>query len=369
MENNHESQTIAVFGGANGWGKKIADICRHLKMQVLIVDPKDPEHSLTSRDAASQADIIFFAATDTEIRGIIDETRDLLTGKIVLDCATNKSAFTDLLKELSTTNSVCTTHPMVSPLTPASGQNILLMPLNEKSAPAKQTAEHIFRTVRMLPHELPFDKHPQEMTVVQFLPHIVQRAMIQVFGKTLKKTGTTMQTHSHRGSANFHLTELAMGRVGTLAPSISAGILIEALQTTFGRETLQLLKDAIETIETAGHGREQLEALFKEDTKRIDADESWWKDQKIATDVALEGMGNLRARSFTVIAMKDEPGVLRRICEVLERHHINMTAMHSHISHDLGPRSVRFDIGIDDTTIDWDALHREFQDINLTMKK
>lgn len=371
MENfSHNNQTIAIFGAADGWGKKMAEIAEHLQMRVIKIDPELGPETCDSRKAVEQADIIFLAAPDTKIRKILEETRDLLKGKIVLDCATSKSDFEDILIEISEKNSVCSTHQMVNPETPASGQNVLIMPVGAQSGPAQKVATDLFEAVRMKIHtDISFTEHRRMMAVMQFLPHLVQRMMIATAGTTLQKMGKNIEEVSECGPANFHMTELAMGRVAMQKPETSAGILIDGLQTEFGKEIVALLRQSLKTIEQSSDDRPGLTELLTSDRDRIDAGTSWSKDQKATTSTILERRGNLRARSCSIESPEDAPGTLLKICEIFKQHNINMTAMDSHVTQDLGPRRVRFDIGIGDEAVDWNLLDSELQVKGLTLQR
>lgn len=374
---SHDNKTIAIFGGASNWGEKISNICRHLHMNVRMIDPKLETSADETRNAVQNADIVFFASPADKIRGNIESVRDLLHGKIILDCATSKSGFEDIFLEIADKNSICSTHPMVNETTPASGQNILLMPIGEHGESAKQVAKQLFETVRMeIISDISFTEHRRMMAVMQFLPHLMQRAMIATAGIAMQSLNTNIEKVSARGPANFHLTELAMGRVGMQPPGTSNTIIVDALGTDFGKQILSLLRDSLQQIEAAASNSKDLTALLEKDVERLDPKEHpddkagpWRKKMRAQTDAMVERRGNLRARSCTIESPADVPGTLLTICEIFKRHNINMTAMDSHVSQDLGPRSVRFDIGISDESINWYTLQDECQKKGLTLHR
>ena len=353
------TQALVVFGGLNGWGKKIADTCRDVARAVAIVD--QTTSNVDARNAVTHADTVFLAAPDSEIRNILQSHRDLLREKNLLDCATSKSNFSDLLKEIAQKCDVCSTHPMVRSETPSRGQNVLLMPVGNASAQSKTIAQEIFNRLGMNIRDFDFEKHGKLMSILQFVPHMVQRVLIGSLGQIFDEHNFSIDDIGQFAPANFLATELGIGRVGIQRPSVSAGIIVDALQTEFGRHVFQVIQNTIAEFEKTVE-RNMLERRLSEEFRNFDRANSWKKRMEEKTEIIIEAMGNLNARSFQVLSDRDEPGLLRDICTILAQHNINMTAMHSHvIESDTGRRGVRFDIGIDDVTVDWQCLQEEFQ--------
>lgn len=361
------TQAIVVFGGLSGWGEKIAESCRDVSRAVTIISEESIKEE--TQAAVTQADTVFLAAPDTEIRKILLDNRQLFQAKNLLDCATNKGGFADLLKEIGEECSTCSTHPMVRSETPSRGQNVLLMPVGDRSSQAQTIAGEIFNRLGMNIREFEFEKHGELMTVLQFIPHMIQRVLIGSLGRILNEKHLTLGDVGQFAPANFLVTELGIGRVGIQRPSVSAGIIVEALKTEFGRHVLDVIKDAVAVFEQTAE-RDDLEQQFATEIQQLDRDNSWKKRMEEKTDVMIEAMGNLKARSFQLLSDRDEPGLLRDICTILAQRNINMTAMHSHlIENDEGRKSVRFDIGINDTEVDWQSLQEEFDSLGLRLKR
>lgn len=356
-----------VFGGLSGWGKKIAETCHGISRAVTIVDLKT--NSTDAHDAITQADTVFLAAPDNEIRKILDEHRAILRAKNLLDCGTNKSDFANLLKEISQECDVCSTHPMVRPETPSRGQNVLLMPIGDASVHSHAIAREIFNRLEMNIRDFDFDKHGELMSIIQFIPHMIQRVLIGSLGRILSEKNVNINEIGQFAPANFLVTELGIGRVGVQRPSVSAGIIIEALKTDFGRHILQVIQNNLAEFEETTE-RDVLEQRFSEEVGELDCENLWKERMEEKTDVMIEAMGNLKARSFQLVSNRDEPGLLRDICTILAQRNINITAMHSHvIESDTGKNSVRFDIGIDDAEVDWQSLQEEFDSLGLRLKR
>lgn len=361
------TQAIVIFGGENGWGKKIADICQGVARAVTIVD--QGTSGADAHDAIAQADTIFLAAPDTEIGKILDEHRSLLRAKILLDCATNKSDFADALKEIAQDCDVCSTHPMIRSETPSRGQNVLLMPLGKEPERAKAIATEIFQRLEMDIHDFDFEKHAELMSILQFVPHMIQRVLIGALGQILHEKEMTLHELGQLAPANFLVTELGIGRVGIQRPSVSAGIIVEALKTDFGRSILHVVQSQLAELGEKTE-RSTLEQKLSKEIDVLDSDNVWRKRMEEKTDVMIEAMGNLKARSFQLLSSNDKPGLLKDVCTVLADRNINMTAMHSHrIESDTGQHGVRFDIGIDDVEVDWQGLEEELNALGLRIMK
>ena len=360
-------KTIAIVGGAGSWGAKISNTLREVAHDVVIIDTDTKPDDV--RTLIKSSDIIFLASPAQTINGILMRTRDLLDEKIVLDCATTKSGFADMLKEISQSASVCSTHPMVKPETQARGQNVLLMPVGPHAEKATATAQEIFGRLEMRQHTIDFNQHQDLMSILQFVPHLVHRVLISTLGKILADKGMKLETVEDIAPANFLVTELAIGRVGMQKPGTSAEIIEEALSTPFGRRIMKEMRKAIVGLLRSSLSEGTLQSSLDTDVKRLDPSGDWRKRMTEKTEVMIEAMGNLRARSFQLEAHHDEPGLLRRICDVLEKHGINMTAVHSHLQETETGRCVRFDIGIDDTDVSFEVLASEFADLNITCIK
>lgn len=361
------TQALVVFGGLSGWGKKIAETCRGRARAVTIVDLKT--NNTDARVAIAQADTVVLAAPDNEIRKTLDEHRALLRGKNLLDCATNKSDFANSLKEISRECDICSTHPMVRSETPSRGQNVLLMPVGDASVNSQAIAREIFTRLEMNIRDFDFEKHGELMSIIQFIPHMIQRVLIGSLGRILSEKKMNINDIGQFAPANFLVTELGIGRVGIQKTSVSAGIIIEALKTDFGRHIFQVIQNNLAEFEEKTE-RHVLERRFSEEVDELDGENLWKERMEEKTDIMIEAMGNLKARSFQLVSNRDKPGLLRDICTILAQRNINMTAMHSHvIESDTGQNGVRFDIGIDDAEVDWQGLEEELNAFGLQIMK
>jgi prephenate dehydrogenase len=359
--------SAVVFGGGAGWGRRVHDVLAHLARDVRVLEKDSTPAEIDEAVGASQ--LVFFAIPDNLVDGLLSAQRDRLTGKIIIDCASNKSAFARTLKQVAEAGaSVCSTHPMVVSTTSPRGHNVLLMPVGNTPAAAVSAAEKIYAAMGMTIEPFDFDRHAEAMIIVQMVPHLVQRILVQALGHGLTQAAMTIEDISRIAPANYLLAELGLGRVASQRPDVSAGIVASALGERFGRQILGDIQAMIEKILGAGDRREQLAGLFEESIATLDPDGSWRSEMKIRTEAALIRLGNLRSRHFVVEA-PNQRGILRDILSILiDGHNIDMTALDSQVVLDDGGASLaRFEIGITDEYVDFAKLAADLQRIGVTL--
>jgi len=347
---------LAVIGGGRGWGAKIVQAGKQAAAEVGVVE-QDTDNQ-TRDDLLRHADSVFFAAPDTEIPTILRETRGLLGGKRVLDCASNKGPFEDMLVAIAREASVCSTHPLVRSETPTRGQNVLLMPIGERAEPATTDAETLYRILGMRLRSFDFRHHGDFMAIVQFLPHLMQRTLIDTLGKVLSEQGLTLQDIADVAPANFGMTEMGMGRVAIQRPDVSAGIMAEAYRSPIGQHIHHIVAATLEQVAAIGTDRAALAQFALESADRLDPTGSWRKSMNPLTDTAIEARGNFNLRSCVLIVDEDRPGLLVEIASLLSSFGLNMNAIHSHSLEKETSRGVRFHIGVDPVEVDWSAVER-----------
>jgi len=355
-----DGKMLTVIGGGRGWGAKIVQAGKQAAAEVSIIE-QDTDNS-TRNDRIRHADSVFFAAPDTEIPNILRDTRKLLGGKRVLDCASNKGPFEKMLLEISEEASTCSTHPLVRPETPTRGQNVLIMPIGAGAQRATEDAEAIYRGMEMQLRRFDFKRHGDFMAVVQFLPHLIQRTLIAALGKVLGEQGLSLDQIADIAPANFGMTEMGMGRVAIQRPDVSAGIMAEAFKSELGRRIHAIVSETLEQIARIGTDRAALIEFATTGVHRLDQSGEWRKAMNPLTDTAIEARGNFNLRSFVLIVEEDKPGLLAQIASLLASFGLNMNAIHSHSLEREQGRGVRFHIGVDQKDADWEALARACAD-------
>lgn len=361
---------MTVFGGQNGWGQKIAKTGKNIFEGIHIVDKDTSEES--ARDALRNSEIAFLAAPDDQIKNIIETHRERMGEMIIMDCATNKGDFKEVFRELSKKTSVVSTHPMVISTSVARGQNAILMPLNEQSEKADKIAETIYSALEMVIHRIPFWQHGNYMSLLQNLPHVMQRAALSVLDEELKLRQLDFNTLRAIAPANFLIAELAMGRVAMQRPDVSAGIIHEAAKRQGGAGTVRALERDLKRIRDLADTNKNVQAAhFEKTMESLDPDGSWRKEMQNKTNAILESLGNLKLKSFILIADKDRKGLLKDICAIVEKHQMNMTAIQSkRIEREEGETGIQFDVGIEGgDNKDLENLQKDMEALGLRFER
>ena len=357
-----------VLGGGAGWGKRIADVLRQLAREVRVVERDDAPAAVDAAIAA--ADVVFIAIPDAAIEAVLVAARDrLVGGKVVIDCASNKSAFAAALGAIAHAGaSVCSTHPMVVSTTSPRGQNVLVMPLGPASGRAESAARAIYAALGMTCEPFDFARHTEAMIIVQMVPHLVQRILIQALGHGLDATGMTIADIERIAPANYLLAELGLGRVAAQRPDVSAGIVATALRDPFGRRIFDDIRAMLGDVSDAADRRDDLARLFGDSVALLDPRGEWRETMGARTEAALIRLGNLRSRHFVVEA-PNRRGILRDILTVLiDAHNIDMTALDSQVVlDDRGAALARFEIGITDEHVDFERLARDLRALGVRL--
>lgn len=363
-----QDSSVVVFGGGGGWGKRIVDAFEKLNYAVKIIETDNtPEEA---KKAVENNNIIFLAVPDPQINGILIKTKSFLVkDKVILDCATNKIGFANTLSEIANSGaSVCSTHPMIMPEISPRGHNVIFMPLGNKSEFATNVAKMVFsENMGMNSQQFDFDQHADLMVILQMVPHLIQRILIDAIGHGINDKDMTINDLAPLAPANYLLAELGIGRVAVQEPYNSAGIIESALQTKFGKKIFGGIQSNLDQINEA-EDREELSNLLTQGVNRLDPDRMWRKQMTDRTEVALTRLGNLRGLSCKIEAT-NKPGILRDILNILhDKYSIDMTALDSQVIHqDDGSSKVCFDIGIN-SRIDFKKLATHLNEIDCYLK-
>lgn len=343
-------QVACVFGGGNGWGKRIVAALDGLAAGIHIIEIDASHDDIVQ--AITDSHLVFMAIPDSAINPLLLEYGALLNGKILIDCATNKSGFGETLQRLAENGvCVCSSHPMAASTGVLRGQNALIMPVGPDSAKAEAAAAAIYRALGMHCEPFGFDNHTDAMVILQMLPHVVQRLFIDALGQGLTAQDIVIGDLSRLAPANYLLAELGLGRVASQRAEVSAGIIETAWQSPFGKQLLEAMQRSLMQLRRSAHSREALAGQFKLSVQKLDPEGSWRLAMAEKSEAALVRLGNLRSRSLTIEA-PNRIGMLRDILTVLARHGIDMTALDSQLLKGAdGSERVIFDIAISNESV------------------
>jgi prephenate dehydrogenase len=183
-----DNLSFVVFRGHGSWGSLICRASEDAgkKPQIIVLDSTPEERA----EAIKNNDAVILAISDIDTFDTLDKFRHIFTqnpGKIFIDCASSKSRFANMLREIADSGtSVCSTHPMVkSESSSVRGQTVIVMPLGTQSEEAKNVAECIFKNILGMNSAEPHFKdlgdvlkqHSDLMVVLQMIPHFTQRIL------------------------------------------------------------------------------------------------------------------------------------------------------------------------------------------------
>lgn len=362
------TQTVCIFGGGNGWGKRIVEALDGLGATTVVIEKQATTAEIIA--ALEISDCAFIAIPDNDINALIEKYADSFASKIVLDCATNKSGFSRSLKKLAERGaSVCSTHPMAASNGALRGQNALIMPLGKNCVGAEHIANQIYQRLGMQCELFDFDKHTELMCLVQMLPHVIQRLTIDAMAQGLVEQNINIDALANLASANYLLSELGIGRVAAQRSEVSAGIIATALSEPNGQKLVERLQASLQSIKRASNSRETLSTLFNASVQQLDPSGAWRLQMANKTEAALIRLGNLRSRALTIEA-PNRIGMLRDILSVLANHSIDMTALDSQLINKAdGSVWVNFDIAISNEHVPFSAMTDELAAIDARFVK
>lgn len=331
-------------------GRLTTTLFQHIGHETVVSDVANP-NTLTPIEAIRSSRIVFFSVLPiAEIPKILAAAADIITpDHIILDNASSKTPLIQTLNNLANKGlSVCSTHPLCKHDQPLHGQKVLLMDVGPRPEQARHLAERLYTQAGMVVVEMPFEAHDHSMLIVQGLPHLLWRAVGEVYAKR----GIDPEALQQIGTANFRLFDLAMWRTLIQMPEISSEIIRNFLDQEEGNQLVTDLQEAVTSI-IASDDRTQLSESLRQDADQLDQNGIRTRMNEISTTV-LEGLANLDVESLMVISPVDKAGVLEKMAGAFAKAGISLTEIRSHVS----DGTVKFRIGIDEKTSNPTTLKR-----------
>ncbi|TSC60818.1 MAG: hypothetical protein Greene041662_50 [Candidatus Peregrinibacteria bacterium Greene0416_62] len=365
-------QTITVFGSEGNWGNRIVNTLRPHAKRVLCCDPKLKQASADPRDATAEADVIVYAVFPDQMNHIVDETQHLIMGQSILEITSVKQPIIPTLQKLDEMGaSVVATHPLVLPtMSSVRGQRLLLMRVGTNSAVAETLAREVFGTgMEMIIHdEIPLDRHDAVMVPQQGVLHATNIAQLIMLAEMVEHGNVDLQLLLRNSTANFDLNALGQWRTARSGANISSALIEGALQTDLGLEMLERLKRTLDRVIGAVKAG-ALSDLLDPALQTLDPHGEIRKEMSRKGDIVLTRFGNLRRLSFQLLAKESGAGVLHQITEILLKHGISMNAIDSNVLQKGDNKEVTFDIGIEESEIDWLALEAELSEAGFVLTR
>lgn len=192
-------RTAAVVGGAGKMGRWFASFLSAQGYRVRVEDPQGPPEgfeALGGLDGALDADLVIVSVPIRATRDVLERLRD--AEGLVLDIASIKAPFAELLEELGEAGGVASIHPLWGPTTRTlAGRNLLVMDCGDDEA--VEQAIELFDGTLARPIVLPLADHDPAMATTLGLSHAVNI----VFADLLRGSGRDLSGFAARGDSTF----------------------------------------------------------------------------------------------------------------------------------------------------------------------
>jgi len=370
--------------GVGKWGQHLVSTLQpHTPHPVLQSDhlraAKEPAFPHISLSALTEhADIIFLSAPLTAIREILEHIRtQLREGQIIIDIASSKQDFIDVLSELDKNGGpmVGSIHPMseAPPRIPSlRGQNGIVCEGSERSREAEAIGEALFQDQQMIVHRIRLEEHDRMMHQIQGNPHFLLAGSCAAMSENLG--GVPIDTLQRIGSPNFQLFLTSLGRGAILDPKLQADIItsmaaspdgVFALEQTIVKlqEILQLARQDV----SRPPNERELPVFIEQARNKLDPTGRWRERMREQTNAIIVRLANIRAKSMHLTAQEDRIGLLKQICEILERHGIDLNAIDSLPSKKF-PQGMEFELGRkDQASVNFPQLMKDLATIDVLL--
>ncbi|SEL05244.1 Prephenate dehydrogenase [Pseudoxanthomonas sp. GM95] len=323
---------VGIVGSAGAYGRWLGQFLqRHLGLQVIGHDPADPQ-SHSPEALIEQAQVLVFSAPIRVTAGLIQDYVSLAAGRergqLWMDLTSIKSG--PVAAMLSSQAEVVGLHPMSAP--PKSptlkGRPMVVCEARlDTWRPWLQTLLDGLEAqcVRTSP-----EHHDQVMALVQAMVHAGHLAQAGVLRRYADRVGSLAELFPYR-SASFEMDGAMIARILSLNPAIYEDIQFgnphvpEVLDTLV--EELSALRDQV------GEGGEAARGAFRQHLL-ADNKAAIGSDALADGNYRFERIGYLLADlaepcSLSVHLPLDQPGSLRAMLHVFERHGVSIASLHS----------------------------------------
>lgn len=349
MPNIYENRIATVVGGKGALGSKVVAAMEPMGFaQVQVCGEGDPFTEFARRSTD-----IFFAVPDTEIKPMLQATRDYLTpAHTILDGSSVKQSLITTYRELDDLGiSVASTHLGSVPSQPWRGIKVWICEVGPNSERAKRLAFDLFLSTNSSVRAISIDDH-RNVEIDQF----VTMAIAHITATALRNHEYPLGEFDAFATLNAELQALPIGRTlgqGTKVPS-------EILFNQPSKEELMArIREGVGALEEVLGDRDRMQALMQDNIDYHNGDGTVDALFKKAGVIGARN-ANLRMQSVRFRITDDKPGLLRRVLDPFYLMGANLTAIDSMP----GTASARekilgvdpdkvvdFDIGIDPKTI------------------
>lgn len=352
----YNERTATVVGGRGALGTKVVAAMRPIGFrEVQICEAGDRVTDFVERSTD-----LFFAVSDTEIKDMLQTSRDYLTANhTILDGSSVKAPLITTYRELDSMQiSVASTHLGAVPTQPWRGIKVWVCEVGRNSERAKRLAFDLFLSTNSSIRAIKIEDH-KNVEMDQF----VTMAISHITATALRRANYTLGDFDLYATLNAELQALPIGRTLGQGAKIPSEIIFNQ---PMKEELMERIKEGVMELEAVLGNREGLQALMQNNIDFHNADGAINALFKKAGIIGARN-ANLRMHSLSFRITDDQPGLLSRVLEPFHIEGANLTAIDSmsgiatdeELRRGVNPdKIVNFDIGIDPKTIDEDKEQR-----------
>jgi prephenate dehydrogenase len=354
---------VGIVGSAGAYGRWLgAFLERHLGVRVIGQDPADPA-SHTPQALIEQAQVLVFSApiriTEQVIGDYVRLAGGREAGQLWIDLTSIKTG--PVAAMLASRAEVVGLHPMTAPPKSPTLKGRPMVVCEARLDAWRPWLQRLLDALQAQCVRTTPEHHDQVMALVQALVHATHLAQAGVLLRHAEHVGSLADLFPYR-SASFEMDGAMIARILALNPAIYEDI-------QFGNPHVpQVLDTLVEEVtrlrDLVGQGDEAARGGFRQDVLAAN---------KAAIGATALAEGNYRferigylladlaeARSLSVHLPLDQPGSLRALLHVFERHGVSIASLHS-LRNPAG--ELHFRLGFD-ADVDLGALARAAAEVD-----
>jgi len=324
---------IGIIGSHGAYGRWLAEFFRtKMGLDVIGCDPADP-HSFSLQTLLERADVLLFSApirrTHALITQCVQQSAGREHGRLWLDVTSIKAE--PVAAMLASQASVVGLHPMTAPpKAPTLKGRVLVICPSRIKAPWQAWLTQFYEALEaQCVHSTP-EHHDRVMALVQAMVHATHLAQAGVLRQYAPLLGELRALLPYR-STGFALDTAIITRILAQNPAIYEDI---QFCNPYSAEVLDHLLAQLQQL------RQQL--AQGDETARQAFNQQFLRDNRQAIDettlqegnYCFERLGYLlgdlsQMQAISVHLPIDDPGSLRKLLHVFEKHQINLSSIHS----------------------------------------
>ena len=325
-------QVVGIVGSAGAYGRWLGQFLRE-RMQVEVIghDPADPA-SLDESTLIERADVLVFSAPIRHTEWLIRRYTALAAGrergKLWLDVTSIKQG--PVAAMLESHAEVVGLHPMTAPPKSPTLKGRVMVVCEMRLQRWRPWMQALYTALEAECVPATPEHHDQVMALVQALVHATHLAQAGVLRDHVPLLGDLAALMPFR-SASFELDAAIIARILSMNPAIYEDI--QFGNPYVGGMLERLLAHLQELRALVAQGDDAARAQFRE-RFLLSNHEALGQQALASGNYSYERVGYLladltEAQVLSVYLPLDQPGSLRELLHVFERHAINLSSIHS----------------------------------------